>query len=136
MSSRSAWKLKASDGATIEFQDIRKLVGNQIIRAYLLEGLLSSNRIVREKATLRGPKNEFKDFDDFLVIRLTSENSAFKLLIEANVYQNLRIVGTDSEDLAQKDPDYIVALVTDALVQPDRYETTLLLSDNSKVRAK
>ncbi|MFX0044970.1 MAG: hypothetical protein ACFE8Z_03915 [Candidatus Hermodarchaeota archaeon] len=136
MSSRSAWKLKASDGAMIEFQDIRRLVGNQIIRAYLLEGLLSGDRIVTEKAILRGPRDEFKDFDDFFVMRLTTENVVYKVLVEANVYQNLRIVGTDSSDLAQKEPAYIVALVTDALTQPDRYETTLLLSDNSRVRAK
>lgn len=136
MSSRSAWKLKASDGAMIEFQDIRRLVGNQIIRSYLLEGLLSGDRIVREKAILRGPRDEFKDFDDFFVMYMTSENVAFRVLVEANVYQNLRIVGTDNESLAQKDPDYIVALVTDALAQPDRYQTTLLLSDSSRVRAK
>ncbi|MFW9944031.1 MAG: hypothetical protein ACFFB7_03450 [Candidatus Sifarchaeia archaeon] len=136
MSSRSAWKLKASDGAMIEFQDIRRLVGNQIIRAYLLEGLLSGNQIVRENAILRGPKDEFKDFDDFFVMRLTTDNVVYKVLVEANVYQNLRIVGTDSNDLAQKEPAYIVALVTDALTQPGKYETTLLLSDTSRVRAK
>ena len=101
-----------------------------------MEGLLSGDRIVREKAILRGPRDEFKDFDDFFVMYMTSENVAFRVLVEANVYQNLRIVGTDNESLAQKDPDYIVALVTDALAQPDRYQTTLLLSDSSRVRAK
>lgn len=136
MSSRSPWKLKASDDTVIEFQDIRRLVGNQIIRAYLLEGLLSSNRTERTKVTLRGPKDEFKDFDDFLMMRATSENLTFRMLIEANVYQNLRIVGTDSGGIAQKEPADIVALVTNALAQPDSYQTALLLSESSRVRAK
>jgi hypothetical protein len=120
----------------IEFQDIRRLVGNQIIRAYLLEGPLSSERVVREQAVLRGPKDEFKDFDDFFVMHITSRNAVYKVLIEANVYQNLRIVGTDSEDLAKKEPADIVAIVTDALTQPESYKTTLLLSESSRVRAK
>ncbi|MHA2378701.1 MAG: hypothetical protein ACXADS_05455 [Candidatus Thorarchaeota archaeon] len=126
----------ASDGVIIEFQDIRRKVGNQIIRAYLLEKSFESGRIERTKASLRGPRDEFKNFDDFFVLRATSENIKFRVLIEANVYQNLRVVATDSDSIAQKEPADIVEVVTDALTHPDEYQSTLLLSQNSRVQAK
>ncbi|MFW9800041.1 MAG: hypothetical protein ACFFD9_06375 [Candidatus Thorarchaeota archaeon] len=136
MSSRPAWKLKAADGTVTEFQDIRRKVGNRIIRAYLLEAAISGDRIERIKATLRGPRNEFKDFDNFFVLWAKSENGQFKILVEANVYENLRIVATDNAAIAEKEPTDIVAVLTEALAQLDLYGTKLVMSQNSKVRIK
>ena len=134
MSSERTWKLKNEDGTLIEFRDIRRKVGNQIIRAYLLENAMSTNRIKRIKATLRGPKNEFKDFDDFFVLSASLEGD-IKILVEANVYHNLRIVGTDSEKLANMNPNQIISLLTQALDDLEGHDTALMLSQNSKVHA-
>ncbi|MFQ5833645.1 MAG: hypothetical protein ACE5H4_13135 [Candidatus Thorarchaeota archaeon] len=136
MSFRPAWKLKAADGTVTEFQDIRRKVGNRIIRAYLLEAALSGDRVERIKATLRGPKNEFKDFDNFFVLWAKSENGQFQILVEANVYENLRIVATDTAAIAEKEPADIVAVLTEALAQLDLHGTKLVMSQNSRVRIK
>ena len=135
MSSERTWKLKSVDGTLTEFKDIRRKVGNQIIRAYLLENAMSANRLERIKATLRGPKNEFKDFDDFFVLSASVDGN-LKILVEANVYENLRIVGTDSERILNMDPKRIISLFTEALDNPESHQTTLILSENSNVRAK
>lgn len=110
-------------------------MGNQIIRAYLLENALSANRLERIKATLRGPKNEFKDFDDFFVLS-ASVNGKLRILVEANVYDNLRIVGTDSEKITSMNPKQILSLFTKILDELENHATTLILSENSKVSAK
>ncbi|MFW9966161.1 MAG: hypothetical protein ACFFEA_03335 [Candidatus Thorarchaeota archaeon] len=134
MSSERPWKLKNEDGTLIEFKDIRRKVGNQIIRAYLLENAMSTNRIERIKATLRGPKNEFKDFDDFFVLSASLEGN-LKILVEANVYHNLRIVGTDSDKLSNMNPDQIIKLFTQVLDDLEGHDTVLMVSENSKVNA-
>lgn len=135
LSPERTWKLKNADGTLIEFKDIRRKVGNQIIRAYLLENALSANRLERIKATLRGPKNEFKDFDDFFVLS-ASVDGKLRILVEANVYENLRIVGTDSENVLNMDAKQIISLFTEVLDNPESHGTKLILSENSKVSAK
>jgi hypothetical protein len=134
LSSERTWKLKNADGTLTEFKDIRRKVGNQIIRAYLLENAMSANRLERIKATLRGPKNEFKDFDDFFVLRASIDGN-LKILVEANVYHNLRIVGTDSEKILTMDPSQIISLFTKVLDDLEGHNATVMLSENSKVRA-
>ncbi len=136
MSSRSTWKLKAADGTVTEFQDIRRKVGNQIIRAYLLKAAISGDRVERIQATLRGPKNEFKDFDNFFVLWAKSDAGEFQILVEANVYENLRIVATDTSAIAEKEPADIVTVLTEALGQLDLHATKLVMSHNSRVRIK
>jgi hypothetical protein len=135
LSSGRTWKLKTADGTLTEFKDIRRKVGSQIIRAYLLENALSANRLERIKATLRGPKNEFKDFDDFFVLSASVDGN-HRILVEANVYDNLRIVGTDSEKVASMNPKQIISLFTKVLDDLENHATTLILSENSKVSAK
>ncbi|MHA2064575.1 MAG: hypothetical protein ACXABY_09370 [Candidatus Thorarchaeota archaeon] len=134
MSSERSWKLKTADGTLTEFKDIRRIVGNRIIRAYLLENALSANRLERIKATLRGPKNEFKDFDDFFVLSASVDGN-LKILVEANVYENLRIVGTDSDKIMKMNAQQIIALFTEILDNPEVHETTLTLSESSKVHS-
>ncbi|MHA1924863.1 MAG: hypothetical protein ACXABV_05465 [Candidatus Thorarchaeota archaeon] len=135
MSPERTWKLKIEDGTLTEFKDIRRKVGNQIIRAYLLENVLSANRLECVNATLRGPKNEFKDFDDFFVLSASNDEN-LKILVEANVYQNLRIVGTDSERITNMNTEQIISLFTEMLDDPESHATTLIISENSKVSAK
>ncbi|MHA2140202.1 MAG: hypothetical protein ACXADC_05990 [Candidatus Thorarchaeota archaeon] len=135
MSKERTWKLKTADGTLTEFNDIRRLVGNQIIRAYLLENAMSTNRLERIKATLRGPKNEFKDFDDFFVLSASVDGN-LKILVEANVYENLRIVGTDSEKIRTMNARQIISLFTEMLDNPEVHQTTLILSESSKVHSK
>jgi hypothetical protein len=135
LSPERTWKLKTADGTLTEFKDIRRKVGNQIIRAYLLENALSTNRLECVKATLRGPKNEFKDFDDFFVLSASNDGN-LKILVEANVYENLRIVGTDSERITSMSAEQIISLFTEMLDDPESHATTLILSENSKVSAK
>jgi hypothetical protein len=129
------WKLKTADGTLTEFKDIRRVVGNQIIRAYLLEKAMSASRLECINATLRGPKNEFKDFDDFFVLRASMDGN-IKILVEANVYDNLRIVGTDSEKITNMNAKQIIEMFTEMLDDPEGHATTLILSQNSKVSAK
>ena len=135
MSPERTWKLKTADGTLTEFKDIRRKVGNRIIRAYLLEKAMSANRLECIKATLRGPKNEFKDFDDFFVLRASIDGN-LEILVEANVYDNLRIVGTDSERIMNMNAPQIIEMFTEMLDVPESHATTLILSENSKVSAK
>jgi hypothetical protein len=135
LSPERTWKLKTADGTLTEFRDIRRIVGNQIIRAYLLEKAMSTDRLECIKATLRGPKNEFKDFDDFFVLRASIDGD-LRILVEANVYENLRIVGTDSERVTKMNAKQIVEMFTEMLDDPEGHATTLILSENSKVSAK
>ncbi len=130
------WKLKAADGSVSEFQDLRRKVGNQIHRAYLLNDAFTAERIDKIKASLRGPKDEFKDFDNFFVISASQGTQEFKILVEANVYENLRIVATDSEYIAASDPDSIVEIFTAILTELENHKTRLAVSEDTKVRPR
>ncbi len=130
------WKLKFQDGTVQEFIDIRRKVGNQIVRAYLLKPVLESQSITRAEISLRGPKNEWKDFAKFLVLRVTKGENEFGILAETGVYENLRIVGTDSEEIAQKSPSEITQAFTEALKDPQGCSAVIILSTDSKVKSE
>lgn len=136
VSSRQFWKLKREDGPSQDFIDIRRKVGNQIIRAYLLKPLFEQNKVVKIKAVLRGPKDEFKDFANFLVVKAKCGKNDFEILAEAGVYENLRIVGTNSKIIANLSPEAIVKSFSEALQDPKLHKTSLILSNDSKVQAK
>ncbi|MCK4279438.1 MAG: hypothetical protein KAW94_02565 [Candidatus Thorarchaeota archaeon] len=136
MSSQRTWKLKFQDGTVQEFIDIRRKVGNQIVRAYLLDPVLKSQRITRTEISLRGPKDEWKDFAKFLILKVTEGENEFGILAETGVYENLRIVGTDSEEIAQKSPSDITQTFTEALKDPQRYSAVVILSTDSKVKSE
>ena len=133
MISGPTWKLVNEDSSIVEFIDIRRIVGNQVIRAYLLDEIIKSNRIIRIRGKLRGPKDEFKDFANFLIVKFAVMNSECRVLVEAGVYDNLRMVGTDSLELSQKSRDDLIKLFTDALEQPEPNSTILIISNDSKV---
>jgi hypothetical protein len=134
MSSKANWTLHRNDSSVDEFTDIRRKVGNQVIRAYLLNPVIESNKIERMNGKLRGPKNEFKDFAKFLILRVSVDGTPARFLAEAGVYENLRIVGIDSISLAEREPDVLIKLFTDALEDLDSFDTTLVLSEDSLVR--
>ena len=134
MTSGPTWKLIKDDSSIEEFQDIRRIVGNQVIRAYLLDEIIGSRRVEKIPGKLRGPKNEFKDFAKFLIIEIKDGDSEYRILVEAGVYENLRIVGTDSEELAKKTQEEVIKIFTDALEEPEQKDTKLILSDDSQVR--
>jgi len=134
MNSGPTWKLQTNNSAVEEFIDIRRKVGNQIIREYLLNGIEKSDKIHRVSGKLRGPKNEFKDFAKFLVLRLSFDGSPIRFLAEAGVYDNLRIVAVDSYKLADRKPEDLIQIFTEALEHPDKYKTIVILSDDSTVR--
>ena len=134
MSSIKTWTLKFDDGNTEGFQDLRRKVGNRVLRAYLLETIVSSERISCQKISIRGPKNEFKDFAKFLIVKMKNGESEYRILAEAGVYENLRIVGTDSEELTKKSRDEVIKIFTDALQEPEVNNTKLILSNDSEVK--
>ncbi len=134
MTSRLIWKLVNDDSSIDEFIDIRRIVGNQVIRAYLLDEIMDTHRVEKIPGKLRGPKNEFKDFAKFLIVKMKNGDSEIKILVEAGVYENLRIVGTDSEQLTKKTRDEVIKIFTNALENPDLNDTKLILSNDSEVR--
>ncbi|MFW9844614.1 MAG: hypothetical protein ACFFEV_08555 [Candidatus Thorarchaeota archaeon] len=134
MTSRPTWKLVKDDSSIDEFIDIRRIVGNQVIRAYLLDNIMETRRVEKIPGKLRGPKNEFKDFAKFLIVKVKNGDSEYKILAEAGVYENLRIVGTDSEDLTKKSRDEVIKIFTDALQDPEQTDTKIILSTDSEVR--
>ncbi|MFW9792941.1 MAG: hypothetical protein ACFFEE_01460 [Candidatus Thorarchaeota archaeon] len=134
MRSGATWKLQKEDSTVDEFTDIRRKVGNQVIREYLLDAVVQSNRVERIPGRLRGPKNEFKDFAKFLILKLSIDGESTRFLAESGVYENLRIVGVDSSSIAECDSDELIKIFTNALENPESYNTTLILSDDSKVR--
>ncbi|MHA1615381.1 MAG: hypothetical protein ACTSYJ_11090 [Candidatus Thorarchaeota archaeon] len=134
MTSRHTWKLVNDDSSIDEFIDIRRIVGNQVIRAYLLDEIMDTHRVEKIPGKLRGPKNEFKDFAKFLIIKMKNGDSEVKILVEAGVYENLRIVGTDSEQLTKKTRDEVIKIFTDALENPDLNDTKVFLSNDSEIR--
>jgi len=133
MNSGLTWKLQKDDSDIDEFIDIRRKVGNQIIREYLLDNVMNNNRVIRIQGKLKGPKNEFKDFAKFLILRISVDGVTTKFLAESGVYENLRIVAIDSMNVAQQSSEYLLGLFTDALQNPESYETMIILSDDSTV---
>jgi hypothetical protein len=134
MISEAIWKLVMEDSTIERFIDIRRKVGNQVIRAYLLNDVIESNRVKRISGKLRGPKEEFKDFANFLILHVKNSEQDFKVLAEAGVYENLRIVATDSEKFTQLAPDKMISAFTNALEDPESNNTILILSQDSKIR--
>lgn len=134
MTSGPTWKLVKDDSSIDEFIDIRRIVGNQVIRAYLLNDIIESHRVEKILGKLRGPKNEFKDFAKFLIVRMKNGDLEFNILAEAGVYENLRIVGTDSEVLAMKTQEEVIKIFTDALEEPEKNDTKLILSNDSEIK--
>ncbi|MCK5389677.1 MAG: hypothetical protein KAJ36_04265 [Candidatus Thorarchaeota archaeon] len=134
MTSRLTWKLVNDDSSIDEFIDIRRIVGNQVIRAYLLDEIMDTHRVEKIPGKLRGPKNEFKDFAKFLIVKMKNGDSEIKILVEAGVYENLRIVGTNSEQLTKKTRDEVINIFTNALENPDLNDTKLIISNDSEVR--
>ena len=134
MTSGPTWKLVNDDSSIDEFIDIRRIVGNQVIRAYLLDNIMETRRVEKIVGKLRGPKSEFKDFAKFLIVKIKNGESEFKILAEAGVYENLRIVGTDSTALTKKSRDEVIKIFTDALEDPELNDTKLILSNDSEVR--
>ena len=104
-----------------------------MIRAYLLNGMREKGRVERVSARLRGPKDEFKDFAGFLILHVKNEDSEFRVLAETGVYENLRIVATDSEELAQQSPEKLIRAFTNALEEPEANNAQLIVSKDSKV---
>ncbi len=86
------------------------------------------------KGSLRGPKDEFQDFAKFIVVKATENGQEFRFLVEAGVYENLRIVGTDSEVIAEIQPDEMEKKFTDVLQDPDQWESSIVVSIDSKVK--
>ncbi|UCE09644.1 MAG: hypothetical protein JSW61_11810 [Candidatus Thorarchaeota archaeon] len=129
-----SWTLKIDGESPLSFMDIRRKVGNRIIRSYLLASCIDNNRIERIKASLRGPKGEFKDFAKFLIVALNHEGERVQVLVESGVYENLRIVGTDSDAFASLDPESIMAIFAKALSKPGDCDASLVMSSDSKVK--
>lgn len=130
------WTLSLKDGTTETFIDIRRKVGNQIIRIYLLDNVLTEERIVKISASLRGPKNEFKDFAKFFILRIQDEGDEIRFLTETGIYQNMRIVGTNSEKILQLDTEEIVRKFTESLNTPEKYGTTFIVNEDSEIKPK
>jgi hypothetical protein len=95
---------------------------------------MEEERIERIKASLRGPKDEFRDFAKFLIVTFNHEGNQVKVLVESGVYENLRIVGTGSEAFASLDPESIMTIFTEALNKPEERETSLIMSIDSLVK--
>ena len=134
MNSESTWKLQKDDSTVDEFIDIRRKVGNQIIREYLLENVVKNTEIIRIPGKLRGPRNEFKDFAKFMILKISLDGVSASFLAETGVYENLRIVAVDSTNLADRISEDLISLFTDALENPDVYNSTIILSDDSTFR--
>jgi len=134
MNSEPTWKLQKEDSTIDDFIDVRRKVGNQIIREYLLDTVAINKAILRVPGKLRGPKNEFKDFAKFLILQISIDGVSARFLAESGVYENIRIVAVDSKNLAERNTEDLIRIFTEALENPEQYNTTLVLSDDSKVR--
>ena len=133
MTKTRTWKLTFDDNSVQEFHDIRRIVGNQIIRAYLLEEMLSRDLFIKKSVKMRGPKDEFKDFAQYLVLEFKNGNDDLRILAESGVYENLRIVGTDLKDLEKLTSNEIIDLFTNVLKEPDKFKARLIISEDSKI---
>ena len=134
MNSEPTWKLQKDDSTVDEFIDIRRKVGNQVIREYLLDNVVKNTAIIRIPGKLRGPKNEFKDFAKFMILKISLDGVSARFLAETGVYENLRIVAIDLAKFADRISEDLINLFTDALENPDIYNSTLILSDDSTFR--
>ena len=134
MNSEPTWKLQKEDSTIDDFIDVRRKVGNQIIREYLLDTVVINKTILRVPGKLRGPKNEFKDFAKFLILQISIDGASARFLAESGVYENIRIVAVDSKNLAERNTEDLIRIFTEALENPEQYNTTLVLSDDSMVR--
>lgn len=134
MNSEPTWKLQKDDSTVDEFIDIRRKVGNQVIREYLLDNVVKNTEIIRIPGKLRGPRNEFKDFAKFMILKISLDGVSASFLAETGVYENLRIVAVDSTNLADRISEDLISLFTEALENPDIYDSTLILSDDSTFR--
>ncbi len=128
------WKLKLEDGTVEQFIDIRRKVGNRILRAYLLNAVVASNRVDTMQGSLRGPKDEFQDFSKFIVLKATENGEEFRFLIQAGVYENLRIVGIDNDSIAEIQPDDLEKKFTDILQDPDQWDSSIIVSTDTKLK--
>lgn len=124
------------NGETEEFIDIRRKIGNRIIRAYLLDPILEAKKIDTVKASLRGPKDEFQDFDRFIILNASSNELKFRILAETGVYENIRVVGTDNKEIAEKSPDDLEKQFTDALQNHTKWNASVTISICSKIKSK
>jgi len=129
-----SWKLKHEDGSFDEYIDLRRKVGNRVIRAYLLDTITDDERIEKLRISLRGPKDEFKDSTKFLIVKAFENEIEFRILAETGVYENLRIVGTDNQLLAEKEPDGIIGTFTNALKNMEEWKTSIIVSTDSRVK--
>ncbi|NHI89559.1 MAG: hypothetical protein EAX87_08555 [Candidatus Thorarchaeota archaeon] len=125
--------MQRSDSEAEEFIDIRRKVGNQIIRKYLLNTIAESDKITRISGKLRGPKNEFKDFAKFLILELSIDGMQAKFLAESGVYENLRIVAVNSNTLAERSSESLIQIFTESLESPALHNASIVLSDDSSV---
>ena len=135
MAKTRTWKLTFDDNSVQEFHDIRRIVGNQIIRAYLLEEMLSRDLFVKKSVRMRGPKDEFKDFAQYLILEFKNGKNDLRILAESGVYENLRIVGTDLNDFEKLTSHEFIDLFTNVLKEPDKFKARLTISEDSKITA-
>ena len=136
MNTTKSWTIKYGDGSVENFLDIRRKVGNRVLRAYLLEPLTEHSTITKRNITLRGPKDEFKDSSIFLIVKVCENDLEFRILAEAGVYENMRIVATDKQAIADKEPDEIIQLFTDALKNPEECEVVVTPDSRVKIEKK
>jgi hypothetical protein len=134
MNSEPTWKLQKDDSTVDEFIDVRRKVGNLVIREYLLDAVVKTTKIIRIPGKLRGPKNEFKDFAKFLILQISINGAPARFLAESGVYENIRIVAVASNNLAERNSEDLISIFTKALENPEQYNTALILSDDSTVR--
>ncbi len=125
------WTLKHKNGTVEEFIDIRRKVGNRIIRAHLIRHFIEQERYTKIHASLRGPKDEFKDFARFFILEAQWQESPLRLLVEYGVYENLRIVGTDTESLLEKEANEIINMFTEIVRASDKYGARLIINEDS-----
>ncbi|TFG14788.1 hypothetical protein EU537_02280 [Candidatus Thorarchaeota archaeon] len=133
MSKQPVWKLKLPDGGVEDFIDIRRKVGNRILRAYLLKPTKEEGRITILDYSLRGPKDEFRNFSKFFILRANRDSKIFRFLVEAAVYENIRIVGTDRDFIAEKSPEELIEIFTDAMQNPSMWNSQLTIGPDSKI---
>jgi len=100
----------------------------------LLDTINDNERVERIKVSLRGPKDEFKDSSKFLIVKAFENEIEFRILAEAGVYENLRIVGTNSQTLAEKEPDDIIGIFTSTLKNLEEWKTSIIVSTDSRVK--
>jgi hypothetical protein len=124
------------EGSTETFIDIRRKVGNQIIRIYLLDDALKEERIEKISASIRGPKGEFKDFAKFFILRIQDEIGEIQFLTETGIYENMRIVGTNSDEISQLSTDEIVDRYTEALKTPEKFNTMFIVNEDSEIKPR